>query len=194
MSCKICYKKSIFLKQIVKSAICQNKIIIPIKPLYLILDSKMSMSKEPHKYEVCFVKNSASSEEALDTLNLAFGAMDSNQMEPFWITEEDCLKVSQKESKLYVMDPFEGVAFEHLKTVNCRIVGPLCILYCLDKEEVLPKRPHPVYSVAMRKITVSCSNIDNGCREEIRSKVELMGGLFSKDFTKSVSHLVVGML
>lgn len=152
----------------------------------------MSMSKEPHKYEVCFVKNETRSDESADVLKQAFQAMDSNQMEPIWITEEDCLKVSKKESKLYVMDPFEGKAFEHLKSVNCRIVGPLCILYCLEKEDVLPKRPHPVYSVAMRKITVSCSNVDNSCREDIRSKVELMGGLFSKDFTKSVSHLVVG--
>ncbi|KAG8198438.1 hypothetical protein JTE90_022176 [Oedothorax gibbosus] len=152
----------------------------------------MSMSKEPHKYEVCFVKNEASNSESSENLQRAFEAMDSNQMEPIWITEEDCLQVSKKESKLYIMDPFEGQAFQHLKSVNCRIVGPLCILYCLEKEEILPKRPHPVYSVSMRRITVSCSNIDNGCRENVRSKVELMGGLFSKDFTKSVSHLVVG--
>ncbi|GFS61654.1 DNA topoisomerase 2-binding protein 1-A [Nephila pilipes] len=118
--------------------------------------------------------------------------MDSNQLEPSWVTPGECLKVSKKEPKLYVMDPFVGEVFEHLKSVNCRIVGPLCILYCLRNGDILPKRPHPVYSVSMRKITVSCSNVDNASRENIQQKVELMGGFFSKDLTKSVTHLIVG--
>lgn len=149
-------------------------------------------SQEAAKYDVCFVQVGNSSEEATEVLKLAFEAMDTSQLEPLWITVEDCLKITKNEPKLFVIDPFEGVAFEHLKSVKCRIVGPLCILYCLQYGDVLPKRPFPVYSVSMRKITVSCSNIKTQMRDDLSTKVQLMGGFFSKDLTKSVTHLVVG--
>ncbi|GIY17018.1 DNA topoisomerase 2-binding protein 1-A [Caerostris extrusa] len=137
---------------------------------------KMSESKDASKYDVCFVQTN-NSNEPTENLKRAFEAMDSNQLEPTWITAEECFQVSRKEPKLYIIDPFEGEVFEHLKTANCRLVGPLCILYCLQHGDILPKRPNPVYSVSMRKITVSCSNISNDLREDLRHKIELMGGL-----------------
>ncbi|GIY02565.1 DNA topoisomerase 2-binding protein 1-A [Caerostris darwini] len=151
----------------------------------------MSESKDASKYDVCFVQAN-NSNEPTENLKRAFEAMDSNQLEPTWITAEEGFQVSRREPKLYIIDPFEGEVFEHLKTVNCRLVGPLCILYCLQHGDILPKRPNPVYSVSMRKITVSCSNISNDLREDLCHKIELMGGFFSKDLTKSVSHLIVG--
>lgn len=151
-----------------------------------------STSQESFKYDICFIQTGNSSEEATEVLKLAFEQMDSSQLEPMWLTVEECLKISQNEHKLFVADPFEGAAFDHLKALKCRIVGPLCILYCLQYGDVLPKRPFPVYSVSMRKITVSCSNIKSQLRDDISSKVQLMGGFFSKDLTKTVTHLVVG--
>ncbi|KFM76256.1 DNA topoisomerase 2-binding protein 1, partial [Stegodyphus mimosarum] len=152
----------------------------------------MTSFAENTKYEVCFVQTGTSASDVTEKLQLAFEAMESNQIDPVWISTQECLQITKKEPKLFVIDPFEGEVYEHLKSVNCRIVGPLCILYCLKCEDVLPKRPYPVYSVSMRKITVSCSNIDTKSREDINKKVELMGGFFSKDLTKSVTHLVVG--
>ncbi|GFR12558.1 DNA topoisomerase 2-binding protein 1-A [Trichonephila clavata] len=153
---------------------------------------KMSESKEATKYEVCFVQTNDDSNDPSENMKLAYEAMDSSQLEPTWVTPSECLKVLKKEPKLYVIDPFEGEIFQHLKSKNCRIVGPLCILYCLRNGDILPKRPHPVYSVSMRKITVSCSNIDHATRESIKDQVEQMGGFFSKDLTKSVTHLIIG--
>ncbi|CAL1290613.1 unnamed protein product [Larinioides sclopetarius] len=152
----------------------------------------MSDTKDAIRYDVCFVQTNNDSNEPTEKLKQAFEAMDSNKLEPMWVTPEECLRVTKKEPKLYVMDPFEGEVFEHLKTLSCRILGPLSILYCLQSNNSLPKRPKPVYSVAMRKITVSCSNINSEKREDMRYKIELMGGFFSKDLTKSVTHLIVG--
>ncbi|XP_054711049.1 DNA topoisomerase 2-binding protein 1-like [Uloborus diversus] len=152
----------------------------------------ISFKDSSSKYEICFVQTGSSPEEATQLLKLAFEAMETNQLEPLWITVEACMKISQKEPKLFIMDPFHNEVFDHLKSIQCRIIGPLCILYCLQYGDVLPKRPYPVYSVSMRKITVSCSNIVNEVREDMKQKIELMGGFFSKDLTKSVTHLVVG--
>lgn len=151
-----------------------------------------NVTQEAVKYDVCFIQAGNSPDDATEILKLAFEAMDSNQMEPVWITVADCLKLTKKEPKLFIIDPFEGEAFEHLKSIHCRIVGPLCVLYCLQYTDFLPKRSYPIYSVSMRKITVSCSNIQAKMREDISTKVQLMGGFFSKDLTKSVTHLVVG--
>lgn len=131
-------------------------------------------------------------EKISDIMKAAFEAMQCNSFDPLWITETECFHITEKLPKLFIFDPFEGKAYNHLASLKCRILGPLCILECLQTNQSLPYRPYPVYSLTMRKITITSSNIDKKVREEISKKVELMGGYFNKDLTKSVTHLVVG--
>ncbi|XP_033099642.1 DNA topoisomerase 2-binding protein 1-like isoform X2 [Anneissia japonica] len=109
-----------------------------------------------------------------------------------WITEEEALQLTQNDKCMYVCDPFKGPAFEHIKTLGCRIVGPQCVLSCLSLRQPIPKTDHPVYSIAMRNIVVSCSNIEKEAREKIHTYVEWMGGTVSRNFTDVVTHLVAG--
>ena len=51
---------------------------------------------------------------------------------------------------VFVVDPFEGVGFEHLMRYKCTIVGPRCLLTCLQKGEPVPDLPYPMYTASFR--------------------------------------------
>ena len=51
---------------------------------------------------------------------------------------------------VFVVDPFEGVGFEHLMRYRCTIVGPRCLLTCLQKGEPVPDLPYPMYTASFR--------------------------------------------
>ncbi|XP_013785818.1 DNA topoisomerase 2-binding protein 1-like isoform X2 [Limulus polyphemus] len=145
------------------------------------------------RYEVCFVIPDGKKVADLpESMRLAFSSLEASGIDSVWTSTQACLEIKEKENKLYIFDPFIGVAFDHLVSLNCRIMGPLCILTCLEHGEALPKRPYPVYSLAFRKMTITCSNVDKQTRLDIEKKVQLMGGNFIKDLTKSVTHLVAG--
>ncbi|XP_023241531.1 DNA topoisomerase 2-binding protein 1-A-like isoform X2 [Centruroides sculpturatus] len=152
----------------------------------------MSENNDSRSYEIRFVIPEGGLEKTTEIMKAAFGAMQSNSFDPLWITETECLQLTEQPSKLFIIDPFEGKAYKHLVSLKCRILGPLCILECIQTNQSLPYRSYPVYSVSMRKVIVTTSNVDKKVREEISKKIELMGGYFNKDLTKSVTHLVVG--
>ena len=96
------------------------------------------------------------------------------------------------DSSVFVLALFEGEIFEYLKRNNCRIVGPQCILSCLQTETSLPSVKHPVFSIAMRGCYVSCTSVPRQERDHLHELIQLMGGVYMKDFTSSVTHLVAG--
>ncbi|XP_041372354.1 DNA topoisomerase 2-binding protein 1-A-like [Gigantopelta aegis] len=123
----------------------------------------------------------------------AFKSLKDHGFSPVCGSVEECLEVEQKEKDcVYLMDPFEGRAFQHLSALGCRIFGPQCVLSCLLAKMEIPRRRVPIYNLAMKDIVVSCSNLDKDTREEIHKKVELMCGEVSRVFTEIVTHLVVG--
>ncbi|XP_022099813.1 DNA topoisomerase 2-binding protein 1-like isoform X2 [Acanthaster planci] len=106
--------------------------------------------------------------------------------------ENAVMKLTKRDGNMYVCDPFEGEAFNHLVELGCRIAGPLCVLSCLQKEIAVPKVNHPIYSISMLHVTVSCSSIEKTERDKIHRLVQWMGGTVSKNFTDTVSHLIAG--
>eukprot|EP00058_Branchiostoma_floridae_P012092 XP_002597580.1 hypothetical protein BRAFLDRAFT_82314 [Branchiostoma floridae] len=97
-----------------------------------------------------------------------------------------------QKNALVVCDPFEGEVYEHLKALKCRIVGPQCVLSCLKLGKAIPKADHPIYTVAMKDVVISCSSVEKQERAMIHELVHLMGGRVAKDFTAMVTHLVAG--
>ncbi|UYV67742.1 TOPBP1 [Cordylochernes scorpioides] len=138
------------------------------------------------RYQVLFVEQAQISEP----LKKAFEAMISSEIEPQWVPESALSP--KKEDTLYVCDPFEGPGFSALEARKCRVVGPLCVLRCLQDRVALPHKSHPVFSVAMRGLIVTCTNISPRERNNVRSQIQLMGGHFVKDLVRTVTHLVVG--
>ncbi|EEC10070.1 topbp1, putative, partial [Ixodes scapularis] len=115
------------------------------------------------------------------------------QMEPKWITTQDCLaKSSRNPTEVFVCDPFEGPAFDHLTALNCRVVGPLCMALCIQEQQSLPRRPNPLYSLSFRGMVVTVSALSPPERQKVQTWVELMGGTYMAALTKSVTHVVAG--
>ena len=49
-----------------------------------------------------------------------------------WITETACKEIqSRVKSTYFIVDPFEGDAFEHLKSLKCFVVGTQVMTQCL---------------------------------------------------------------
>lgn len=123
----------------------------------------------------------------------AFDGLCQEQLEPSWITARDCQKVSARNpTEVYVCDPFEGAAFEHLVGLNCQVVGPLCVARCIQEQESLPRRPNPLYSLSFRHIVATNTGLGAETREEVARRVRLMGGQLIRNFTKSVTHVIAG--
>ncbi|XP_041460355.1 DNA topoisomerase 2-binding protein 1-like isoform X1 [Lytechinus variegatus] len=108
------------------------------------------------------------------------------------ITSKDVLQLKSKDKNLYVCGQFLGEAFDHLVNIKCRIVGPQCVISCLELQKAVPNVPHPINNIAMQDVVVSCSSIERAQRARIHQLLEWMGGKVSKDLTEIVTHLVVG--
>ncbi|XP_023933099.1 DNA topoisomerase 2-binding protein 1 isoform X2 [Lingula anatina] len=128
-----------------------------------------------------------------DALKVVFESLKEAELDPIWVSEMDCMAVNQRErDSMYIIDPFEGRVFEHLKNVNNRLYGPQCLLACLKNAEAAPRAKHPIYTLGMKNLVISCTGVEKNERERLHNLVELMGGEVSRNFTQSVTHLVAG--
>ena len=112
-----------------------------------------------------------------------------------WISAKEIVECEdlEPEDSVYVLDPFEGKHFDFLVENNCRIVGPQCIISCLQTMLPLPSNGNqPVYTVAMRGVYACCTGIPQSERVELHRLIRLMGGVVMKAFTDAVTHLVAG--
>ncbi|KAG8442840.1 hypothetical protein GDO86_011596 [Hymenochirus boettgeri] len=108
------------------------------------------------------------------------------------IEEKEALYLKEKDKSLYICDPFNGAAFNHLKKIGCRIVGPQVVIYCMQQQRCVPRAEHPVYNMAMADVTISCTSLDKETREDVHHYVQLMGGCVYRDLNVSVTHLIAG--
>ncbi|XP_073534197.1 DNA topoisomerase 2-binding protein 1 [Phyllobates terribilis] len=108
------------------------------------------------------------------------------------IDEKEALSVKEKDKSLYICDPFSGAAFNHLKKLGCRVVGPQVVIFCMKHQRCVPRAEYPVFNMAMADITISCTSLDKESREEVHQYVQLMGGCVYRDLNVSVSHLIAG--
>ncbi|KAG9461488.1 hypothetical protein GDO78_016699, partial [Eleutherodactylus coqui] len=100
--------------------------------------------------------------------------------------------LKEKDKSLYICDPFSGAAFNHLKKLGCRIVGPQAVIFCMKHQRCVPRAEHPVFNMAMADITISCTSLDKETREDVHQYVQLMGGCVYRDLNVLVTHLIAG--
>ncbi|NXF75346.1 TOPB1 protein, partial [Sclerurus mexicanus] len=149
---------------------------------------RMRSGKEP--FVVKFIKAPGSSEyfsKALESIK-EFQSEEHLQI----LEEEAVLNIKENDKSLYICDPFRGVGFSHLKKLGCRIVGPQVVLYCMQCQRCVPRAEYPVYNMTMADVTVSCTSLEKGLREEIHKYVQMMGGCVYRDLNVSVTHLIAG--
>ncbi|XP_051970919.1 DNA topoisomerase 2-binding protein 1 [Xyrauchen texanus] len=149
------------------------------------------MSKDKDAYIVKFVEHNG---EKSDLALQAYKAIVELQSEKYvqTVDEETALELENNDKSLFVFSDFTSNAFEHCRRLGCRIVSPLVVLFCLQKQRCVPKAEQPVYNMAMADVTVSCTNLDKEARSEVMDLVQLMGGRVYRDLNVSVTHLVAG--
>ena len=95
---------------------------------------------------------------------------------PEWIDEHQCLEIQiEKDEKIYICDPFEGRAFDHLKMLGCRILGPQCVLACLNFKLEVPSGG-PFYNLSFKGVVISCTSMKKTTREQMHGLVRQMAG------------------
>ena len=139
---------------------------------------------------ICFVENGNFEGKFL---RQAFENSKSKELDVELVSAKELLEKGVDEGNgVFVVDEFTGDVFELLLAHKKRIFGPICILQCLENEVPLPNAIHPVYCLAMTGVIVSCTNVAKNVREKLKSLIERMNGVFAKDFTSEVTHLVAG--
>ncbi|NWU92992.1 TOPB1 protein, partial [Upupa epops] len=108
------------------------------------------------------------------------------------LEEEAALNIKENDKSLYVCDPFRGAVFDHLRKLDCRIIGPQVVLYCMQSQRCVPRAEHPVYNMTMADVKVSCTSLDKNLREEVHKYVQMMGGCVYRELNMAVTHLIAG--
>ncbi|XP_014667514.1 PREDICTED: DNA topoisomerase 2-binding protein 1-like [Priapulus caudatus] len=145
------------------------------------------------EHSIKFIQQSSENESLVSVHSKAFQAVSDSQLEPVWVSEQECLALNRNvRGDVYIMHTFSGATFEHLQKLGSRIVGPRCVLCCLEKEIALPRVNHPVMSIVMQHMIINCTSLEKDVRDDIMKKAKMMCAQVSKDFTPVVTHLVCG--
>ena len=126
-------------------------------------------------------------------LSKAADAAQKLDLDVVWLDPSDTEDIGvENDQCILVCDAFEGQNFEKLKAQNRRIVGPPCLLYCLEQKSPLPNVKHPVYSMTMEGITVCCTSVPKKDRNKLYELIQYMNGSFVRALTDTVTHVVAG--
>lgn len=126
----------------------------------------------------------------------AFLACKSQQIETLLCNISEFTKLHMKELKsnlrnIVVTDNFNGDSFDKLKELeNIRLVGPLCVLACLNEGISIPNCKWPLLNIAMKGAVVCCSGFPKEKKAEIHKLVKLMNGEITSDYMENTSHLI----
>ena len=99
-----------------------------------------------------------------------------NNFNVIWIQEEDCLKLKPCKEDVFMLAKFSGDIFEYLRGFKCTIIGPQCLLVSIQKGEPLPDVPSPVFTVAMKGLTVTSTGFNIQEKKNLSDRVQFMGG------------------
>ncbi|XP_012272472.1 DNA topoisomerase 2-binding protein 1-B isoform X3 [Orussus abietinus] len=120
----------------------------------------------------------------------AFNKCNEFDLSPKWITEKKCNKIPLQKKDVVVFEEFAGILFKKLQNLKCSIVGPRCLLNCFASNEPIPEGTNPVFVNAMRGLIICASGFSVDIKNRIQERVEYMGGIFTRQFRCSVTHLV----
>lgn len=91
---------------------------------------------------------------------------------------------------VFVLAHFEGDLFQQLQMTKALILGPPCIMDCLEKCEPIPLGTSPVYTTAMRDLQISASGISTKEKDDLKKLIQWMGGHYFQNFGRNITHLI----
>ncbi|KAK7027481.1 hypothetical protein SK128_007595 [Halocaridina rubra] len=126
------------------------------------------------------------------SLVCAYQACVENELNPQWRTAEECLGLQPTKQDAFVCEPFEGDAFNYLKSDNfkCIVIGPRCLLSCLHCKLSIPELPSPIHNISMHRMIITLTGFEKEKKEIFRNIITRSSGIYSNNFSDSVTHLV----
>ncbi|XP_069938324.1 DNA topoisomerase 2-binding protein 1 isoform X2 [Cherax quadricarinatus] len=151
-----------------------------------------SVCSQDGNFTLYFVLLPGLTEETCSTgLICAFQACQENGLNCIWLTTEDCLQFAPTKQDVFICDPFEGKAFNHLTSgFKCMVLGPRCILSSIHRKEPIPQLPSPIHNTAMKGLVITTSGFRKEAKAELQCLVERMAGIYLNIFHTNVTHVV----
>lgn len=91
---------------------------------------------------------------------------------------------------IFVLAHFEGDLFQQLQLTKALVLGPPCIVECLQENAPVPLGTSPIYATAMRDLQISASGISSKEKDEIKKLIHWMGGHYFQNFGRNITHLI----
>ncbi|XP_052869521.1 DNA topoisomerase 2-binding protein 1 [Anopheles cruzii] len=160
--------------------------------------ASVSMVAEQQLAKLYFVlpKDHTTFEDASADMQMAYTTarehIDDKDLQQ-WITEADCQKLNQSDlskKHVYVFEKFSGAAFERAKKSRSTVIGPRCLISCFMDNEAIPLGVQPVFTTAMRNLTVCSSGLKAKVKAHVSQLVFYMGGYYMDVLSTSCTHLV----
>ncbi|CAF1249157.1 unnamed protein product [Didymodactylos carnosus] len=123
-------------------------------------------------------------------LELVYQKLLNENLDVSWISDEEIFQIVSPTDNFYIIEPFSGPTFQHLKNINVHVFGPPCILGSLSSDTSIPVVNYPIYAVSMRNMFITTSGVKKQIREDIFQKIQLMGGKTDNQFVEITTHLV----
>lgn len=139
----------------------------------------------------CVMPSSCTEATCPKDLFSAYECCKENNFNVTWLQEEDCLRLKPCKEDVFILSKFAGSLFDNLRRFKCTIIGPQCLLVSVHKGEPLPEVPSPVFTVAMKGLTITSTGFNPQEKKEIADRVMFMGGIYTSAFHGNVTHLIV---
>lgn len=121
----------------------------------------------------------------------AYECCRENSFNVTWLQEKECGLLKPCKEDVFILAEFSGSLFENLRKYKCTIIGPQCLLVSVHKGEPLPEVPSPVFTVAMKGLTITSTGFNAQEKKDIADHVQFMGGIYTSAFHGNVTHLLV---
>ncbi|KAJ0181462.1 hypothetical protein K1T71_003547 [Dendrolimus kikuchii] len=137
-------------------------------------------------------KECKNEDECSEDMQQAFLACEQHcGLKAEWIHESEFKKFEGlTKEDIFVLSEFQGEMYERLRSTKCLLLGPRCLSCCLTEGTSIPRGVEPVYTIAMRGLSVTASGLTKEKKENIKKKVFWMGGFYSTVLSDTTTHLV----
>uniref|UniRef100_A0A914ELQ0 BRCT domain-containing protein n=1 Tax=Acrobeloides nanus TaxID=290746 RepID=A0A914ELQ0_9BILA len=120
-----------------------------------------------------------------------FKKLEEYEIEPIWISTAEVLRIKSRErTDSFIFPKFEGSAFQHLVSLQCKIYGTMIIRQRLECGQNLPKFQQPIWSSTLENAVICFTGIAADVRAEKTRLIEYMNGAVSSNLIPAVTHLV----
>ncbi|XP_017784595.1 PREDICTED: DNA topoisomerase 2-binding protein 1-A [Nicrophorus vespilloides] len=149
------------------------------------------MSQEAFKVTFIIPEELEDETQTSDVMQQCYSRCKTSLMKTNWVREGDAESIDLGKTDFLVFQEFKGIFYEAaLKTKSVRILGPLCLQYCIDYNKPIPNVDWPLRNIFLDGCIVVCSNLKKEMKNDIQFKIQAMGGYYTQTLVPTNTHLI----